>query len=120
MRWAMVVGSVGSSAVVVPDVGREYHTHAPLIEDQHAVGEFGSEGADESFGKTVRLGTTRRNSDHADADIFEYSVERRCELMTSSPCTLRCPQIGFSAAIRITRFLITAAVGGRPGRWRAV
>jgi hypothetical protein len=83
LRWAMVAGSVGSSAVVVPDVGREYHTHAPLIEDQHTVGEFGSEGADESFGKTVCLGTTRRNSDHADADIFEYSVERRCELTSS-------------------------------------
>jgi hypothetical protein len=49
----MVAGSVGSSAVVVPDVGRECHTHVPLIEDQHAVGEFGSQGADESFGETV-------------------------------------------------------------------
>jgi hypothetical protein len=63
----MVAGSVGALAVVVPDVGREYHTHVPLIEDQHAVGEFGSQGADESFGKTVRPGASRRNSDHADA-----------------------------------------------------
>lgn len=53
MRWAIVAGSVGSPAVVVPDVGPEYHTHVPLIEDQHAVGEFGSQGADESFGETV-------------------------------------------------------------------
>jgi hypothetical protein len=52
----MVAGAVGSSAVVVPDVGREYHTHVPLIEDQNTVGEFGSQGADESFGKTVRPG----------------------------------------------------------------
>jgi hypothetical protein len=83
LRWAMVAGAVGSSAVVVPDVGREYHTHVPLIEDQHAVGEFGSQGADESFGKTVRPRTTWRNSDHADAHIFEDRVERRGELSGS-------------------------------------
>jgi len=52
----MVAGSVGSSAVVVADVGREYHTHVPLIEDQHAVGEFGWQGADESFGKNSSPG----------------------------------------------------------------
>jgi len=29
--------------------------------------------------KTVHPGATRRNSDHADADIIQDSVERRCE-----------------------------------------
>ena len=81
--WAMVAGSVGSSAVVVPDVGCEYHTHVPLIEDQHAVGEFGSDRPHETFGEAVCPGAPRRNSDHADADIFEDSVERRCELAGS-------------------------------------
>jgi hypothetical protein len=75
LRWAMVVGSVGSSAVVVPDVCREYHTQVPLIEDQHTVGEFGSNGAHEPFGETVRPRATRRNSDHANADIGQDDVE---------------------------------------------
>ncbi len=38
--------------------------------------------------------------------------------LTSSPCTRRCPQAGFSIAMRITSFLIAAAVDGRPGRFR--
>lgn len=32
----------------------------------------------------------------------------------------RCPQAGFSVAMRVTSFLIAVAVGGRPGRRRAV
>lgn len=75
MRWAMVAGSVGSSAVVVPDVGRECHTHVPLIEDQHAVGEFGSEGSDEPFGEAARPRTPRRNPDRLDAHIGEDGIE---------------------------------------------
>jgi hypothetical protein len=39
---------------------------------------------------------------------------------TSSPCTRRCPQVGFSVAIRMTSFVIAAGVDGRPGRRRAV
>jgi hypothetical protein len=35
-------------------------------------------------------------------------------------CTRRCPHMGFSWAIRITSFLIAAAVEGRPGRRRVV
>ena len=38
--------------------------------------------------------------------------------LTSSPCTRRCPHAGFSIAMRITSFLIAAAVDGRPGRFR--
>ena len=65
--WAKVAGTVGPSTVVVLNVFREYHTQLPLAEDQHAVGEFGSEGANEPFGETVRPGATRWNPDHADA-----------------------------------------------------
>jgi hypothetical protein len=50
LRWAKVAGAVRSSTVVVPDVLREQHTQGSLAEDQHAIGEFGSEGAD---GRTV-------------------------------------------------------------------
>jgi hypothetical protein len=51
--WAKVEGAVGSSTVVVADVFGEYDTQVSLAEDQHAVGEFGSQGADEPFGETV-------------------------------------------------------------------
>jgi hypothetical protein len=44
-------------------------------EDQHVVGEFGSEGAHEPFGETVRPRATRRNPDHADAYIGEDGIE---------------------------------------------
>jgi hypothetical protein len=73
--WMKVAGAVGSSAVVVPDVLREYRTQVPLIEDQHTVGEFASEGAHEPFGETVRPWATR-NPDPANADIGQDDVER--------------------------------------------
>jgi hypothetical protein len=53
---AEFAGAVGSSTVVVLNVICEDHTQVPLIEDQHAVGEFGSESAHEPFGETVRRG----------------------------------------------------------------
>jgi len=40
--------------------------------------------------------------------------------LMSSPCTRRCPHVGFSVAMRITSFLIATAVDGRPGRRRLV
>jgi hypothetical protein len=46
----------------------------PLTEDQHSVGEFSSDGADESFGETVRPWATQRNLDHLDAHIGQHSV----------------------------------------------
>jgi hypothetical protein len=53
LRWAKVSGAVGSSTVVVANVLIEHDAQVPLDEDQHAVGEFGSHGADESFGEAV-------------------------------------------------------------------
>ena len=73
-------GAVRSSTVVVPDVLREHHTQVPLTEDQYAVGEFGSDRADESFGKTIRPRTTRRNLDYANADVSKDSIKGRAEL----------------------------------------
>jgi hypothetical protein len=75
LGWAKVAGAVGSSTVVVANVFGEHCTEVPLVDDQHAVGEFGSQGADESFGEAVRLWATRGNSDHLDAHIGENSVE---------------------------------------------
>jgi hypothetical protein len=57
--WAKVEGAVGSSTVVVANV----------------FGEFGSQGADEPFGETVRPRTPRGNPDHVDAHIGQDSVE---------------------------------------------
>jgi hypothetical protein len=66
---------VGSSTVVVANVLIEHDAQVPLAEDQHAVGEFGSHGADESFGDAVRPWTTWGNPDHLDTHIGENSVE---------------------------------------------
>src|ERR1019366_6216781 len=46
-----------------------------LAEDQHAVGEFDSDGSDESFGVAVGLGTPGRDLDDSDAGIGEHRVE---------------------------------------------
>jgi hypothetical protein len=62
------------------NVLREHQTQVPLTEDQHTVGQFGSESADEPFGETVRPRATRRNPDHLDAHIGEDGVEGCCEL----------------------------------------
>ena len=43
--WVKVAGGMGPSAVVVVNVLGEHHTQVPLVEDQYAVGEFGSESA---------------------------------------------------------------------------
>jgi hypothetical protein len=66
---------VWPSTVVVANVGCEHDTQVPLTEDQHAVGEFGSQGADESFGEAVRSWAAWRNPDHGDAGVGEDSVE---------------------------------------------
>ena len=47
--WMKFAGAVRSSTVVVPNVDCERHTQVPLGEDQHAVGEFGSDSAHEPF-----------------------------------------------------------------------
>jgi hypothetical protein len=73
--WVMIAGAVGSSAVVVLTVLREYQTQVPLTDDQHAVGEFDPEGAHEPFGDTVRPGAPRRNPDPVDAHLGQDSVE---------------------------------------------
>ena len=108
-------GAVGSSAVVVPNVVREYHTQVPLAEDQHAVGEFGSDSAHEPFGETVRPRATRRNPDHVDAHIGQDSVERRGEL--TGPVSDEDPELGEVIAETITRSQPSSNAKAR-GRFR--
>jgi hypothetical protein len=52
--WAEIAGPVRPSTVVVANIFREHYTQMPLFEDQHAVGEFGSDRTHEPFGETVR------------------------------------------------------------------
>src|SRR5688500_7284807 len=52
----------------------------PLSEDQHAVGELGSNGRHEAFGEAVRPRTPGRDLDHLDARLREHRVERGREL----------------------------------------
>jgi hypothetical protein len=75
LGWAKAAGTVRSAAVVVPNIFREHCTQVPLVEDQHAVGEFGSDRAYEPFGKTVRPRATWRNPDHTDAHIGQDGIE---------------------------------------------
>jgi hypothetical protein len=78
--WAKVTAAVGPSTVVVPNIFREHDTQVPLIADQHAVGEFGSDRTHEPFGETVRPRRTWKNPDHADAHIGQDRIERCGEL----------------------------------------
>ncbi len=51
-------------------------TQVPLTEDQHPVGDLGSDGQDEAFGEAVRPRTPRRDLDHLDARVRQDRVER--------------------------------------------
>jgi hypothetical protein len=79
-RWARVAGTVRPSTVGVANVLGEHCARVPLAHDQYAVGELGSQGADEAFAKTVHLRATKRNPDGT------VALRRR----TSSPC----PHVG--------------------------
>jgi hypothetical protein len=58
--WRAKFAGAVRPSTVVPDVLREHHMQVPLAEDQHAVGEFGSDRAYEPFGETVRPRAARR------------------------------------------------------------
>jgi hypothetical protein len=73
--WVEFAGTVWPLTVVMVNVLRERQTRVSLTEDQHAVGQFGSEGAEEPFGDTVRPRAARRNPDQLDAHIGENGVE---------------------------------------------
>jgi hypothetical protein len=46
-------GPVRPSTIVVPNIFRDHYTQMPLIEDQYAVGEYGSDRTHEPFSETV-------------------------------------------------------------------
>ncbi len=49
-------------------------------EDQHPVGEFGTDGQYEAFGEAVRARTPGRDLDYFDIGILQYGIERVGEL----------------------------------------
>jgi hypothetical protein len=64
----------------VANIFGEYGTQVTLVDDQHAVGQFGSQGADKPLGEAVRAWAPWRNLNYLDAHIGQDSVERRGEL----------------------------------------
>jgi hypothetical protein len=82
---AKFAGTVWASTVVVLDVLGEHYMQVPLTEDQYPVSEFGSDRADEPFCETIRLLTSRRNPDDADADVSKDSIEGGGELTGPIP-----------------------------------
>jgi hypothetical protein len=67
----------------VANVFPEHYPQMPLAENQHAVGEFGSDGADEPFSETVRSRAPGRNPDRLDAHIGQDRIERCSKLAGS-------------------------------------
>src|SRR5262245_22751295 len=66
--------------VVLSAIAGEHGPQVPFTEDQDAVGEFGSDGQDESFGKAVRARTLRRDLDGVDPGAGQDAVEGGGEL----------------------------------------
>jgi hypothetical protein len=72
----------------VANVLGEHCTRVPLAHDQYAVGELGSQGADEAFAKTVHLRATKRNSDHLDAHLGQDGINDAANWPTRSGALL--------------------------------
>src|SRR5215203_741403 len=72
--------SMWPAAVVVGGVPGEDGPQVVSAEDEDAVGEFGSGGADEAFGEAVRSRTSRWDLHRMDALTSQDSVERGGEL----------------------------------------
>jgi hypothetical protein len=74
-RGGQSTAAVGPLRVVVADVFVEEQSKMSLAEDQYPVGEFGSEGSDESLGEAVRLRAAGWDLDDVDARVGEDHVE---------------------------------------------
>jgi len=61
-------------------VRSKHQAQVPLAEDQHPVGDLGSDGQHEAFGEAVRAWTPRRDLDHLNSCVRQDRVERGREL----------------------------------------
>lgn len=113
--WAEFAGAVRSVAAVVLEVLRERRMQMLFTEDQQSVGEFGSDGAHEPFGKAVRPQAARGSLDYADADIGEVRIERGGEL--AGPVPDEEPEFG-EAIAEVPQQVAGLLSGPRPVRVR--
>jgi hypothetical protein len=90
-RWAEFPGTVRPSTVVVLDVFGEHGVQMSLVQDQYAVGEFGSGGEYEPFGVAVCSGAARRDLGRRDAHVSQNGVEGGREL--ASPVADKKPEL---------------------------
>jgi hypothetical protein len=84
-RWMKLLSPVGASGVVVLDVFGHHRGQVTSADDEHAVGEFGSDGADEPFRVAVRLRAPRWDFHDSDASVGQNGVERGGELACAVP-----------------------------------
>ena len=66
--------------VVVGGVHGKHLAQVSFAEDQHPVGDLGSDGQHEAFGEAVRPWTPRRDLHHLDAGVRHDRVEGSREL----------------------------------------
>jgi hypothetical protein len=63
----------------------KHPAQVPLPEDQHPVGELGTDRQHEPLGEAVRPRTPRRDLDHLDTRVAQHGVERGRELSRAIP-----------------------------------
>ena len=82
--WRLVSQrSMWPPPVVMGAIAGEHGPQVPFTEDQDAVGEFGSDGQDESFGEAVRSRASRWDLHCVDPGTGQDGVERAGELAGS-------------------------------------
>jgi hypothetical protein len=108
--WVKVTGTVRPSTVVVAKVLSEHYPQMPLTEDQHVVGEFSSDGADEPFGETVRSRAAGRNPNL-------WGLKTRCGVLTCAPRVLH-GHGSSSDADAVDASICVKIVAHRPGPGR--
>jgi hypothetical protein len=82
--------------VVVPGALGKHPAEMSLPEDQHPIGEFGSDGQHEPFGEAVRPRTAGRDLDHLDARVRQHRIKRDREL--TGPIADEEPEVGSALA----------------------
>jgi hypothetical protein len=79
---------------------------------QEVAGDLCCPGTVRTGGDADQAGAAGAVLDH---DLPDCGGRDRWPSLTSSPCSSRCPQAGFSFARRITSLRIAVAVDGRSG-----
>src|SRR5258708_6270779 len=70
----LLEGEVSARPVVVPEVGSETTTEVPLVEDNHLVEQFASDGANDALGERVLPGRAWRSENLGRAHALHSSA----------------------------------------------